>query len=99
MRRTPIVKPAKRGPLFMSGAACRKFISKPCGVRRCSHRDALSYRRGRKSSKSGKEVRIVPRPFSHHADFEHGLDITATRQAIRAMLDEQPLPLRNARAS
>jgi hypothetical protein len=30
---------------------------------------------------------------------EHGLDITATRQAIRAMLDEQPLPLRNARAS
>jgi heterodisulfide reductase subunit D len=30
---------------------------------------------------------------------EHGLDITATRQAIRAMLDEQPLPLRSARAS
>jgi hypothetical protein len=30
---------------------------------------------------------------------EHGLDITSTRQAIRAMLDEQPLPLRGARAS
>jgi heterodisulfide reductase subunit D len=30
---------------------------------------------------------------------EHGLDITATRQAIRAMLDEQPLPLRGPRST
>jgi heterodisulfide reductase subunit D len=30
---------------------------------------------------------------------EHGLDITATRQAIRAMLDEQPLPLRGSRST
>jgi hypothetical protein len=26
----------------------------------------------------------------------HGLDIGATRQAVQAMLDEQPLPLRGA---
>jgi Fe-S oxidoreductase len=30
---------------------------------------------------------------------QHGLDIATTRQAIRAMLDEQPLPLRGASAS
>jgi heterodisulfide reductase subunit D len=29
----------------------------------------------------------------------HGLDVAATRQAIQAMLDEQPLPLRGSRAS
>ena len=27
---------------------------------------------------------------------QHGLDVEATRQAIRAMLDEQPVPLRGA---
>jgi heterodisulfide reductase subunit D len=26
----------------------------------------------------------------------HGLDVEATRQAIKAMLDEQPVPLRGA---
>jgi hypothetical protein len=27
---------------------------------------------------------------------QHGLDVEATRQAIKAMLDEQPVPLRGA---
>ena len=27
---------------------------------------------------------------------QHGLDVEATRQAIKAMLDEQPVPLRRA---
>jgi heterodisulfide reductase subunit D len=27
---------------------------------------------------------------------QHGLDVEATRQAIEAMLDEQPVPLRGA---
>ena len=27
---------------------------------------------------------------------QHGLDVEATRQAIKAMLDEQPVPLRSA---
>ena len=27
---------------------------------------------------------------------QHGLDVKATRQAIKAMLDEQPVPLRRA---
>jgi hypothetical protein len=27
---------------------------------------------------------------------QHGLDIEATRQAVKAMLDEQPVPLRGA---
>jgi hypothetical protein len=30
---------------------------------------------------------------------QHGLDLETTRQAIQAMLDEQPLPLRNGSLS
>ena len=47
------------------------------------------------------KVRIVAamrqRPASRLTEtMQHGLDIEATRQAIKAMLHEQPVPLRGA---
>ena len=36
------------------------------------------------------------RPTAHDLAAQHGLDPKTTRQAIQAMLDEQPLALRGA---